>query len=200
MNDDDDGSIGQDYDRCRKLLRTKIGSHSFSLTERLINEYALIILASELLEKTGVKTDTSAIMDILLEHHNNTSKNVDIARNAYEALMSYVVRKSYDPAIKVMSDKQEIAIEESLFREILNKNHFHDVKTVVDELDTQGYTKRREKNRRKVKLSLNGSSCYCYLLDSSKQEGDEYTGIITEETDDEIISYDDETVHFDQEE
>lgn len=200
MNDDDDGSIGQDYDRCRELLREKIGNHSFSLTERLVNEYALIILASDLLKKIGVKTDTSAIMDILLEHHCATLKNVDIARNAYEALMSYVVRNSYNSGIKVMSDKQEIAIEESLFREILNKNHFHDVKTVVNELDTQGYTKRREKNRKKVKLSLNGSSCYCYLLDSSKLEGDEYTGIITEETGDEIISYDNEIVHFDQEE
>ena len=98
-----------------------------------------------------------------------------------------------------MSDNHETAIEESLFKEILKKNLFYDIKTVVNELDSQGYTKRREKNRKKVKLSLNGSSCYCYLLDTSRLEGEEYTGVIVEEADDEIISYDNETVHFDEE-
>lgn len=54
--------------------------------------------------------------------------------------------------------------------------------------DAKKYTKRREKNHKKVKISVNGNQCYCYLLDATKfgesdiepenkikiQEGEEY--------------------------
>lgn len=196
---EEEGGIESDYNQWRKYLRNCIGYDSFSLTERLINEYALILLSAELLESLGVTVDKSAIADILLEHHSETARDTDIAKNAYKSLMSYVARNPYNSGIKVMSDNHETAIEESLFKEILKKNQFYDIKTVVNELDSLGYTKRREKNRKKVKLSLNGSSCYCYLLDTSRLEGEEYTGVIVEEADDEIISYDNETVHFDEE-
>lgn len=195
----ENGSIEDDYNQCREHLRNRIGNDSFSLTERLINEYALILLSAELIKQLGVNINKSAIADILMEHHSQTSGNTNIAKNAYKSLMSYVARNPYNSGIKVMSDNHEVAIEESLFREILKKNQFYDIKTVVNELDSQGYTKRREKNRKKVKLSLNGSSCYCYLLDTLKLDGEEYTGVITEDTNDEIIDYDNETVHFDQE-
>ena len=63
-----------------------------------------------------------------------------------------------------------MAIAVSLFEEILRKNGYRDIKVVLDELFSKGYTKRREKKRRKVKLSLNGNGCYCYLLDTTKLE------------------------------
>lgn len=82
--------------------------------------------------------------------------------------MAYISRNPYNPGIKNMEDKREAAITETLFIDILHRNGFRDIKIVADELDVKGYTKRREKNRKKVKLSLNGNSCYCYLLDTSK--------------------------------
>ena len=167
----------------------KEGSNICNLTERLVNQYSVILVTGELLEEFGLQVDTEKIADIMLEHHKVVTKSTDIAKNAYEVLMNYISRNPYNLRIKIIEKNQEIAIVESLFREILNKGGYRDIKTVVDELDAKRYTKRREKNRKKVKLSVNGNQCYCYLLDAAKfgesdiiepeksikiQEGEEY--------------------------
>lgn len=185
----DDGEVLDYFNQCRNYLKEKIGSDICNLTERLVNQYSIILVTGELLEEFGLKVDTEKIADIMLEHHKGVTKSTDIAKNAYEVLMNYISRNPYNPGIKIIEKNQEIAIVESLFREILNKGGYRDIKTVVDELDAKKYTKRREKNRKKVKLSVNGNQCYCYLLDATKfgepdiseseksikiQEGEEY--------------------------
>ncbi len=158
------------YNLCKDYMREIIGKDTCSLSERLINQYAVIILSAELMQQMGIETDSEKIAELMLEHHKTILKTTDLARNAYECLMGYVSRNPYNTGIKQIEDKKEVAIVESLFIEILHKNGFRDTKTVVDELDSLHYTKRREKNRKKVKLSINGNSCFCYLLDTSKFE------------------------------
>lgn len=170
---EDDGDLLERYNNHRDYMRKLIGSHACSLTERLIGQYSLILLAADILKEFGVAVDIEAIAKLMLDNHNQVALTTDIAKNAYEVLMDYVSRNAYSTGIRLMEGKNEVAIVESLFNEILNKNGFMDVKTVVNELDKHGYSKRREENRKKVKLSMNGNSCYCYLLDTTKLEGKE---------------------------
>lgn len=169
MSDEAD-EIESYYNECKDYMRELIDKDVCSLSERLINQYAVIILASELFQEMGVETDSGKIAELMLEHHKTILKTTDLARNAYEVLMNFVSMNPYSNGIKQIEDKKEVAVVESLFTEILHKNGFRDIKTVVDELDSQHDTKRREKNRKKVKLSINGNSCFCYLLDTSKFE------------------------------
>jgi len=171
MSDEAD-EIETYYNECKDYMRELIDKDICSLSERLINQYAVIILSAELMAETGLEVNSEKIAELLLEHHKTIVKTTDLARNAYEVLMNFISRNPYNTGIKMIEDKKEVAVVESLFVEILNKNGFRDIKTVVDELDSQHYTKRREKNRKKVKLSINGNSCFCYLLDTSKFEDD----------------------------
>lgn len=91
-------------------------------------------MTGELLEEFGLKVYTEKIADIMLEHHKGVIKSTDIDKNAYEMLMNYISRNPYNPGIKTIENNQEIAIVESLFREILNNGGYRDIKTVVDEL------------------------------------------------------------------
>ncbi len=168
MREADDDDVITRYDAERNYMRELIGSNTCSLSERLINQYAVILLSAKMLSNMGINAKRDEIAAILLEHHSAVAKATDLAKNAYETLMAYISRNPYNPGIKNMEDKREAAITETLFIDILHRNGFRDVKIVADELDAKGYTKRREKNRKKVKLSLNGNSCYCYLLDTSK--------------------------------
>lgn len=168
MCDAEEEDIFSYYDAQRDYVRKLIGSGTCSLSERLINQYAVILLSAEMLSNMGVAAEADKIAAILLEHHSAVAKATDRAKNAYEVLMTYISRNPYNTGIKNMEDKHEAAISDTLFADILRKNGFRDIKIVADELDAKGYTKRRERNRKKVKLSLNGNSCYCYLLDTSR--------------------------------
>lgn len=168
MCDAEEEDIFSYYDAQRDYVRKLIGSGTYSLSERLINQYAVILLSAEMLSNMGVAAEADKIAEILLEHHSAVAKATDLAKNAYEVLMTYISRNPYNTGIKNMEDKHEAAISDTLFADILRKNGFRDIKIVADELDAKGYTKRRERNRKKVKLSLNGNSCYCYLLDTSR--------------------------------
>lgn len=168
MCDAEEEDIFSYYDAKRDYVRKLIGSGTCSLSERLINQYAVILLSAEMLSNMGVAAEVDKIAEILLEHHSAVAKATDLAKNAYEVLMTYISRNPYNTGIKNMEDKHEAAISDTLFADILRKNGFRDIKIVADELDAKGYTKRRERNRKKVKLSLNGNSCYCYLLDTSR--------------------------------
>lgn len=169
MSDEAD-EIESYYNECKDYMRELIDKDVCSLSERLINQYAVIILSAELMQEMGIETNTDKIAELMLEHHKTILKTTDLSRNAYEVLMNFVSMNPYNNGIKQIEDKKEVAVVESLFTEILHKNGFRDIKTVVDELDSQHYTKHREKNRKKVKLSINGNSCFCYLLDTSKFE------------------------------
>ena len=167
---EDEGEVIAYYDQCRAYMRERIGNNTCSLSERLINQYAIILLTAKLLVNFGLAIEIEQIADLMLNHHNEAARTTDIAKNAYEILMGYVSRNPYNAGIRIMEKNHEVAIAVSLFEEILRKNGYRDIKVVLDELFSKGYTKRREKKRRKVKLSLNGNGCYCYLLDTTKLE------------------------------
>lgn len=90
------GTLKQKYENCRNLMRNAIDDvESFDLAERLINEYAVILLAGKVLDDFGVTIDIDGITDIMTEHCSILRDRTDIAKKYYQHLVEYSILHPY---------------------------------------------------------------------------------------------------------
>lgn len=80
------------YEECKEFLRSAIDDEfRFDLTERIINEYALILMSARVLADFGVNMDTEGITNILTANHNEIRSATDVADKYYQHLVAYAV-------------------------------------------------------------------------------------------------------------
>ena len=153
------------YEECRESIRHSLDeAEYFDLTERLVNEYALILLSAKVLTDFGVCIDIKGITDIMTKNHGEIQERTDIAEKYYQHLLSYVVMHPYAEGIKKDESNHTIALIDELFVRILENYGASNVGLVVKELDAAGYIFRRKKNSIKNRLRFGNSLMNCYEI------------------------------------
>ena len=171
--------IAQQFDECRERLRTAIGNHSIDITERLINEYALILQAAVTLKGMGFSIDESAVISIITDNHEEISENCNIAERYYNYLMAYVAANPFSPSVKKDAANGTVALIYTQFEQLLERHGATNIKLVVDELSGKGYLIRGSKKTPKKRLRFNGQLSDCYILKLPEQNGRTVNGGIT---------------------
>ena len=164
------------YDECRESVRNSLDeTEYFDLTERLVNEYALILLSAKILVDFKICIDIEGIRQIITENHNSIHERTNIAERYYQHLLSYAVMHPYAEGIKKDENNHTIAFIDELFVRILENYGASNVDLVVKELDTAGYIFRRKKNSIKNRLRFNGAlvNCYEIILPNDDSNSDE---------------------------
>ena len=153
------------YEECRESIRHSLDeAEYFDLTERLVNEYALILLSAKVLTDFGVCIDIKGITDIMTKNHGEIQKRTDIAEKYYQHLLSYVIMHPYAEGVKKDESNHTIALIDELFVRILENYGASNVGLVVKELDAAGYIFRRKKNSIKNRLRFGSSLMNCYEI------------------------------------
>ena len=164
------------YESAKDTMATYCSDAHNDFTDRLCQIYALTYLTAELLEKMGVAIDLEGVACIMADHNAMVGKEQNLALNAFRAIVSYAARNSYRDGIRYIhtDHADRVAVEEDLFRSILEKAGFADIKVTVKELDKAGFLVRQVSAGLKSKLTISGNLCWCYQIDlSSLSESDD---------------------------
>lgn len=174
----DHNAVLQQYDECRETMRNTIDyAASFDLAERLINEYAVILLAGKVLAELGVSIDIAGITAIMADNCNAIREASDIAGKYYHHLVNYAILHPYAEGIKKDEQTNSVAFIDELFLRVLSNYGASNPDLVIKELDAAGYLLRRKKNALKNRLRFGRSlltSCYEIVLpkdDSGSDDG-----------------------------
>lgn len=136
-------------------------------TDRLCETYALTYMTAEILKKIGLDIELNAVAEIMKNHNTMVPDEQNIAKNAYNAIISYIVKYGGSPAIRLFSKYDHItkvAVEENEMGKILKYAGFKDLKVAVKELDSAGYIIRQVKKGIKSKLKIGSLMCWCYQV------------------------------------
>lgn len=172
----DSDEIVRMYDDCRNSMRSAIDDvASFDLAERLINEYALILLSARVLVNFGIHIDITGIIAIMAENHNLIRERTDIADKYYQHLIAYAVLHPYADGMKKDESNNTVAFVDELFIRILESYGASNPDLVIKELDAAGYIFRRKANAIKNRLRFSGTlvGCYEIYLPRSDSESDD---------------------------
>lgn len=176
----DHEEIVQKYEECKDDMRNAIDDvSSFDLAERLINEYAVILLAGKALVKLGVNVDIDRITTIMADNCNSIRETTDIANKYYQHLISYVVLHPYAEGIKKDETSNTVAFIDELFLRVLGDYGASNPDLVIKELDYAGYLFRRKKNSLKNRLRFSGTLVNCYEIVLPKDDSGSDDGCMT---------------------
>ena len=156
----------QSYEECRDDMRNAIDDvTSFDLAERLVNEYAVILLAGKELIKLGVNIDIDSIVTIMTDSCNELRARTNIAEKYYQHLISYFVMHPYSEGIKRIEETNSVAFIDELFLRVLSDYGASNPDLVIKELDAAGYLLRRKKNALKNRRRFGkGTLANCYEI------------------------------------
>ena len=156
----------QSYEECRGDMRNAIDDvTSFDLAERLVNEYAVILLAGKELIKLGVNIDIDSIVTIMTDSCNELRARTNIAEKYYQHLISYFVMHPYSEGIKRIEETNSVAFIDELFLRVLSDYGASNPDLVIKELDAAGYLLRRKKNALKNRRRFGkGTLANCYEI------------------------------------
>ncbi len=173
--------ITNKYNKCKESLRTAIGERMFfDLTERLVNEYALILTAATILSEFNIKIDIEGVTALLTDNHREIAERSNIAEKFYNHIMTYVALNPFSTALKIDQSKNTVAIIDETFLKILTSHGASNTELVIKELDAAGYIYRRKHNSIKNRLRFNNvlTSCYeLYMPTEGSDEMEEYTSL-----------------------
>lgn len=176
----DHEEIVQKYEECKYDMRNAINDvSSFDLAERLINEYAVILLAGKALVKLGVNVDIDRITAIMADNCSSIRETTDIANKYYQHLISYVVLHPYAEGIKKDETSNTVAFIDELFLSVLKDYGASNPDLVIKELDSAGYLLRRKKNSLKNRLRFSGTLVNCYEIVMPKDDSGSDDGCMT---------------------
>lgn len=149
---------------------------SFDLAERLINEYAVILLSAKVLVDFNINIDIDNIITIMTDNCNTLRETTDIANKYYHHLVAYAVLHPYAEGIKKDESNNTAAFIDELFLKVLSDYGASNPDLVIKELDDAGYLFRRKKNSLKNRLRFNGILVNCYEIvlpenDSASDDG-----------------------------
>lgn len=158
-------AILQKYEQCRDTMRNAIGdTDRFDLTERLLGEYALILLSAKVLADMSVTIDTESVIALLVENHSSICEKTNIAEKYYQHLVTYAVMHPYAEGIKKDETNNTAAFIDELFLKILKDHGASNPDLVIRELNDAGYIFRRKKNALKNRLRFSGTLVNCYEI------------------------------------
>ncbi|MCR4645347.1 MAG: DUF927 domain-containing protein [Oscillospiraceae bacterium] len=163
-------SLPKRYRKAKECMEQYCDPYRNQFTDRLCQTYALTYMTGELLSGLCLEIDLKGVANIMVEHNQMVGKEQNIAQNAFRTIVSYMTRNPLKSGIRRYQDKQssavtKIAVEESLLREILSKNGFHDFSVAIRELDKAGFLIRQVEKGLKSKLTIDGNLCWCYQID-----------------------------------
>ena len=173
----DQDAMIQKYDDCKENMRNAIDdAESFDLAERLINEYAVILLAGEVLVELGVNIDIDSITALMADNCSTIRETTDIAGKYYHHLVNYAVLHPYAEGIKKDEQTGSVAFIDELFLRVLSDYGASNPDLVIKELDAAGYLFKRKRNARKNRLRFGGTLVNCYEIllpkgDSGSDDG-----------------------------
>ena len=167
----------QSYEECRDDMRNAIDDvTSFDLAERLVNEYAVILLAAKELIKLGVNIDIDSIETIMTDSCNELRARTNIAEKYYQHLINYFVMHPYSEGIKKDEESNTVAFIDEFFLRVLSDYGASNPNLVIKELDAAGYLFRRKKNALKNRRRFGNSilaNCYEIILPSDDSRSDD---------------------------
>lgn len=173
---DRDG-IMQQYDDCRDTMRNAIGSlDGFHMAERLINEYAVILLAGRVLLDFGVNIDLDEVTAVMADNSRSLRIETNIAEKYYQHLLAYVAMHPYQESIKKIESQNTVVFIDELFIRILTDYGASNTDLVIKELDAAGYLFRRKKNALKCRHRFGSGTlvnCYEIILPSDDADSDD---------------------------
>lgn len=173
----DRGELLQNYEECIDDMRNAIDDvTSFDLAERLVNEYAVILLAGKELIKLGVNIDIDSIVTIMTDSCNELRARTNIAEKYYQHLINYFVMHPYSEGIKKDEESNTVAFIDEFFLRVLSDYGASNPNLVIKELDAAGYLFRRKKNALKNRRRFGNSilaNCYEIILPSDGSGSDD---------------------------
>lgn len=173
-------AIVTQYNECKNIMRSAINPEdAFDLTERLINEYAVILFTARVLVDFGICIDIDGITAIMIDNYNSIRETTDIANKYYQHLISYAVLHPYAEGIKKDEQTNTVAFIDELFLRVLNDYGASNSDLVIKELDTAGYLFRRKKNSLKNRLRFSGTLVNCYEIVLPKDDSGSDDGCMT---------------------
>lgn len=169
----DSANVREEYFAVKKVLQSLKAINKCSLTDRLIQNYAIIICTAGILCDIGITVDVKAIRDICVKAHNKIAESANPGKNIIRQVFNCISSKYKNfKGIKWTTSKDgkpvKVAIIETTFADILTECGISDIKGAVNNLDKEGYLIRQSNNRLKSKLSIDGVPCYAYQFDISK--------------------------------
>lgn len=170
--------VTQMYTQCKEDLRNAIGKDSFfDLTERLINEYALILMSATVLNEFHINIDIDSVTAILIDNHKEIAEKSNIAEKFYNHIMTYVAMNPLSTAVKTDQGRNTVAIIDEAFLKILTSHGASNTDLVIRELDSNGYICRTKPNSIKSRRRFNGTLANCYEIYLPEDNREEYTSL-----------------------
>lgn len=170
--------ITNKYTKCKENLRTAIAEEMFfDLTERLINEYALILTAATVLTEFNINIDIDEVMALLIDNHREIAERSNIAEKFYNHIITYVATNPFSPSLKIDQNKNTAAIIDEVFLKVLTSHGASNTDLVIKELDSNGYICRTKPNSIKSRRRFNGTLANCYEIHLPADNCEEYLSL-----------------------
>lgn len=165
--------VHQMFQLHKNALVERFEKSKCKLTERLVNNYALILTTADILNAIGLQMDTEALCHICEELHKQTAVTATPGKNLVTNIFNYICCEyRHLKGIKWTTDKTGIPLKmdmvETTFSAIVAKCGIPEPKIAVNALLEEGFIIRPEKGRKKTKLSIDGVPCYGYRFDLDK--------------------------------
>lgn len=170
--------ITNKYTKCKENLRTAIAEEMFfDLTERLINEYALILTAATVLTEFNINIDIDGVMALLIDNHREIAERSNIAEKFYNHIITYVATNPFSTSLKIDQNKNTAAIIDEVFLKVLTSHGASNTDLVIKELDSNGYICRTKPNSIKSRRRFNGTLANCYEIHLPADNCEEYLSL-----------------------
>ncbi len=170
--------IAGKYTVCKDNIRTAIGNDFyFDLTERLINEYALILTAATALTEFNINIDVDGVMALIVDNHREIAERSNIAEKFYNHIITYVAMNPFSTSLKIDQSKNTAAIIDEVFLKVLTSHGASNTDLVIKELDSNGYICRTKPNSIKSRRRFNGTLTNCYEIHLPADNREEYLSL-----------------------
>lgn len=165
-------SLEKIYNCAKEKMTDLCSAAPHNFTDRLCATYALTYMTGVMLRKIGVAIDVEAVAEIMVDHHNMVGDEQNIAKNAFNAIVSYVaINGDRSAGIKEYKDYygrvNKVAVEVQTMDKILSDAGFTDTKVTMKQLAKDGYLIRQVEKGLKSKLTIGNKVCWCYQIDLS---------------------------------
>lgn len=199
VNEEPD-KIRREYDKCKHELSNAIGHETFTnISERLIDNYALIIQSGKVLKEFGVNISIESLVEIVVENHVQISEKNNIAEKCYRHIVAYIASHPFSPYIlKDTTLPNTRAIVSSQFESLLNDFGVTNIKLALNSMEDAGYLIRgkgrkltsaekkkgmKSNTSQKARRRVNGVLTDCYLIKlpvENEESDDESESVATD--------------------
>lgn len=147
-------AVKNEYDKQKThFLDTISEEASLSVSERIAENFAVLLLTAKLLKHLNVKINTQKILKLLINEHETIGNTIDLGRHVYNAIKLRVAeRKSLYPNSAecdnrnvegILQPDGTLMMLESTLNKLLRENNFSSKLVCLRALDNLGVLKRQ---------------------------------------------------------